>query len=669
MRIVGCFKEIKWLVVATLLLLVATKSLEAQDKFWHPTYQNYTTVDGLPSMETYSSLEDSSGYLWIASDRGAVRYNGHSFRTFTTKDGLVSNTIFDVVEDNRGRIWFGSNSPKLCFYEAGEIRQYQYNHLLDSMFPAHHKYTMLSVVEEQITVSSFRYGAFSIDANGKVEKLVESPDDEDSVALKIVVKEGNLLQSNFRPTKRNMLKYIVSFQTSDSTQYEMLQVGQRTQFVWNEKHSTAIANGKRDVCVFTPDSSYKQIFQRDITGIYSKGDDLWIGFLEGGVKHFNLAGDPNSDDLHLFHEFSISSVRETSDGGLWFTSLNNGIFHVRDQNIKRLTTNQHRNVPIHSIAFDHNQLYIQDQNTHVSVLDPASLETEKTYDLIASSFGLVTVPGDHGVIINKRIFPDKRISIFKLVRNDSVQLSHRTSMARVARYSNDGTLVFGNPQGLEMIGNRRFQQKILGGVRALELINDQQVWIGNFNGTYILDLETGNLSDPSDQRLMQRMNDIVKTPHGVYYASHGNGLFVFTDSLQHFTTEHGLKRDFIDKIKVGKAGTMWLMSHNGITHVRVIDGKLEVLQDYSSNLLQSEKLIDVAVTTNYIYLATNNGMLRIAVQESNQEHQLPLLYINEFLVNAVGRRLNELELSHTENNITIHFDAVSFAENPSSVSV
>ena len=72
----------------------------------HVSYRHFDTRDGLPSTRLNGLLEDSHGYIWTISDKGAARYNGYNFEVYTTKDGLPSDNVLLIHEDLQGRIWF-----------------------------------------------------------------------------------------------------------------------------------------------------------------------------------------------------------------------------------------------------------------------------------------------------------------------------------------------------------------------------------------------------------------------------------------------------------------------------------------------------------------------------------------------------------------------------------
>ncbi|MFM7728643.1 MAG: hypothetical protein ACKO7B_18230, partial [Flavobacteriales bacterium] len=68
-------------------------------------------------------LEDSRGYIWAITDKGAARYNGYGFEVFTTKNGLPSDNVLLIHEDLRGRVWFLCGT-QYAYLENDSIRLY-----------------------------------------------------------------------------------------------------------------------------------------------------------------------------------------------------------------------------------------------------------------------------------------------------------------------------------------------------------------------------------------------------------------------------------------------------------------------------------------------------------------------------------------------------------------
>lgn len=77
------------------------------------------TIDELGTVN--ASLTAQDGALWLATSRGAVRYDGDNLTTYTTKeDGFLVDNVRDVIEDSRGNIWFATRGGGTVRYD-GEI--------------------------------------------------------------------------------------------------------------------------------------------------------------------------------------------------------------------------------------------------------------------------------------------------------------------------------------------------------------------------------------------------------------------------------------------------------------------------------------------------------------------------------------------------------------------
>lgn len=70
--------------------------------------KTYTKNNGLPSLHIQDIAQDSIGYLWLATPKGLVRFDGNSFITYTTKNGLLSNNI-NTISANNNLILIGTN--------------------------------------------------------------------------------------------------------------------------------------------------------------------------------------------------------------------------------------------------------------------------------------------------------------------------------------------------------------------------------------------------------------------------------------------------------------------------------------------------------------------------------------------------------------------------------
>lgn len=94
------------MIKTTLILLLSlfSAALYAQE----PTC--YTTKNGLPSNNVYDIEQDANGFMWFATDRGIVKFDGENFKLFTIRDGLPNNDILFLETDKQGSIYYATKS-------------------------------------------------------------------------------------------------------------------------------------------------------------------------------------------------------------------------------------------------------------------------------------------------------------------------------------------------------------------------------------------------------------------------------------------------------------------------------------------------------------------------------------------------------------------------------
>jgi len=76
--------------------------------------ENISTKQGLSNNDAGSVLQDSRGFIWIATNFGLNRYDGYNFKVYNY-DPADSNSIspdwyYSMLEDKNGLIWFSSVS-------------------------------------------------------------------------------------------------------------------------------------------------------------------------------------------------------------------------------------------------------------------------------------------------------------------------------------------------------------------------------------------------------------------------------------------------------------------------------------------------------------------------------------------------------------------------------
>lgn len=96
--------------IALLLVLFLTANLSAQNK--SVRFSHIDIQQGLSSDMITDILQDSKGFMWIATWDGLSRYDGYEFKVYKHIDGdftsLRNNKITCLMEDHSGRLWVGT---------------------------------------------------------------------------------------------------------------------------------------------------------------------------------------------------------------------------------------------------------------------------------------------------------------------------------------------------------------------------------------------------------------------------------------------------------------------------------------------------------------------------------------------------------------------------------
>ncbi len=88
------------------------------------SFRHYRVEQGLASNGVRDILQDRRGFIWIATDGGLNRFDGHDFKRFATVWGdtlLAENRLFYCLfEDSRGKLWAGSEEGLFCYDSTRE---------------------------------------------------------------------------------------------------------------------------------------------------------------------------------------------------------------------------------------------------------------------------------------------------------------------------------------------------------------------------------------------------------------------------------------------------------------------------------------------------------------------------------------------------------------------
>jgi ligand-binding sensor domain-containing protein/signal transduction histidine kinase len=118
------------LILSTLLsglCAIPYRCAAAEDQTAAPAFghQAWSTENGLPQNSVHQILQTRDGYLWIATEGGAARFNGVQFTTFNQESNaaFTSNDTCCLAEDRNGVLWIGT-ADGLLRYAGDTFNRY-----------------------------------------------------------------------------------------------------------------------------------------------------------------------------------------------------------------------------------------------------------------------------------------------------------------------------------------------------------------------------------------------------------------------------------------------------------------------------------------------------------------------------------------------------------------
>lgn len=144
--------------------------------------EHLTTADGLPQGTVFATLQDSQGFVWLATEDGLVRYDGHELFRYAysrnARDGLPGNYIKAIAEDGHGDLWIAIKDWGVAQWRRATDSFVVYRH--DPAKPAslasNAVFTLVVDADNRIWVGTHGSGVDVLEpSSGRIEHLHHDP--------------------------------------------------------------------------------------------------------------------------------------------------------------------------------------------------------------------------------------------------------------------------------------------------------------------------------------------------------------------------------------------------------------------------------------------------------------------------------------------------------------
>lgn len=609
-------------------------------------YKHFGVDQGLPSSEVYDVYQDKQGNIWFATDKGLSRFNGYEFKNFTTKDGLPDNTILDFYPQDNGQVWFyGYHSQSLFYFDDvfDGFKAYTYNDRLKKQIGSAGIIKSL-VIDNNGTINIGGYniiGLIEINKEGDVSVRYEKdtrPDEDyenQEIYLGFDTKKNIFFSAchNYK-SEENVLIFTPESHPTSRLDFAFL----------NNEHAVFI-DKRLGVVSKNGEIEYSETEQNPIGIKRISNHSFFVGYYSNGAEIRDVSGGVIENFLP---KKSVSSFLIDAEGSYWFTTVNDGVFYLKNPNIKVFTDNHISSL----VKDDANNLYAGFNNGNIA-----------------------------------RISKNKMDILYKGQNTDDALVEFDTKNKALYSWSDYVLKNYSNPKKTFKIGAGKLPEHIgeslLGSISkyfykirndSIEAYNLQErvqdicdykrsTLIGTSSGLFIQKDETIEKYQPIDI-LKFRIDDIDlnKKTNTVYMATQGAGVIVYNDSIYNITKDSGLTNNIISEMHIENDSTVWGCSNTGLNRIIFKANNTYSITTITKNDgLLSNDIDDIEIIKDTVWVATKKGLcfFKKSFLKEKDTSKILSLTLKEIAVNNNSVTEKKLKLKYNENNIDFKLQAIS----------
>ncbi|TMN17585.1 two-component regulator propeller domain-containing protein [Pseudoxanthomonas sp. X-1] len=326
-----------WGRVIVLWSLLAWCGLAAARVPLTPQPRQMGVADGLPSATINAFAEDHLGYLWMASSDGLARYDGRGFRIWRMEHGLRDNQLWSLYVDAQNQLWIGTENEGIAVLDADRRDFRFYNRANTPQLRSNTIWCIAATPDGSLWFGTMAGGLTRRLPDGRFEHFRANPKDPRALPGRDVVHlaltpDGSLWVG----TRSGLARWTGhDFERVPSSALPSPKINRLTV----EADGSLWVATSRGVSLRKPDGKWVrdpwrpvsdipilQTMLRDSAGTY------WFDTAAGmGYK----AADGTVRNVPLYSVSARGVVKpnwmggyEDRDGGLWFASLNAGLWHL-----------------------------------------------------------------------------------------------------------------------------------------------------------------------------------------------------------------------------------------------------------------------------------------------------------------------------------------------------
>ncbi|HEX5055430.1 MAG TPA: EAL domain-containing protein [Gammaproteobacteria bacterium] len=613
----------------TALLLVVTANTHAVPNNSLPGRfeVNPLHLEGGPSRAQVNAIQrDATGYLWVGTDNGLMRYDGYNYTVFNNNPqdpgSLGSNLVLTLLIDSANTLWVGTNKLSVFNTDTETFDNYP-------LTDGNAIWGMAVDPDGILWVSAERTRLVGFDTR-KREMVYHALYKPDGNAAQVPDNISDIINDRADPSILWMTAagaglyrfdtrthQVQRFYSAEELEHVRLTTTSglrmdRQGKIWmtSENGLYVIDPRKKSYRHYRQEKDNPRSLSTDIlTAIFIDSENrVWIGTDKQGVHIYR----PETDDfVHIpasttepgaFGAGAINDIYEDADGSLWFCVNSFGVQRV-SMHLEKFTTigsgpgdRQLSWDLLLDLLEDHNgNIWIATDGGGLNRYDPKSGRITKYFNdpdnpKSLSSNSVLSLEEDRNGRIwvgtwagglnrldpktgeftryqhNPSAAPDRTLrnnNIFQIAEDDAGWLWLSVWNFGLQRF---------NPETGEFKSfyyNDGVSGLFSSSIHAIDAGRNGSRWVGGWQGLEKYDPATQRFTEvklSAEKRL--EVFDLYEDPQGILWVATSDGLVRYNQgngAVRHYTVADGLADNFIASIEQDRNGHLWLGTQGGLT--------------------------------------------------------------------------------------------------------
>jgi ligand-binding sensor domain-containing protein/signal transduction histidine kinase len=665
-------------------------------------FSKLTKKEGLASESVFHTVQDKTGYLWIATQNGLQRYDGNRFITFRHIPGdsttIPDNSVNHLFVDSKNRLWLlfekavgifntSNNSlttvkisssvnliKKLMEDRSGKIilfadynkrlvydeekKEFMSDYPLPAMPGGLTAGDMIKAASPNRYWLTGKQGLFLYDASTKQysyknnillsEPIIGKAGEIINTRLPFVAKDGNLWMVSWIPFGNIPTLYCFDKTGNTISQFEKLkgETGKDYYEIWG-------------------------LYQQSNGVIWVYGMGL-LAYYNPALQHFNVIKNEPLTNYGIEYDY-VSNLFEDREKNMW-VSTNKGLFrfNIAAQVFtgianRRPADTANANVPVTTI------LQTNNNGTWISTWGAGIFSYDKNWQPIANPVDKLSGSGKflHASYMMQRsngeIWVGTRASKIKIydpainkLSDVPVPLEENDAMRQILE-DDDGNVWIGSDNGILLKcpgGNwKNVAQPFIpiapeasfGDILKLYIDKNNFLWIcTGVDGVYKIERSNGKIlqhykesTEKNNGLLKEGATDIVQYNDSLFLIA-SNSLCILnsnTNTFRYLTAADGLPAENIINITIDKKQRIWIALAGGLYRLN-LDKKLHVEYDAADGITNNifEVSTDVILNDNHIALGTTYDFMLFDPEKTIDTSIVPPVSITNIIFS--GRQVS-----------------------------